>query len=123
MIAALTLMCALSASECASSDARQIADAIDDATQDDGLRAVLTVYSHAESHWAINPKPCSWDSLAGVARGPWQLWYGGDAPLGDQARTWLHIVQQAGLASVDSSPARARKRAARAARLLVQTTQ
>jgi hypothetical protein len=119
MIAALALMCQLSAAECASSDARAIARAVDAATDDDRLRAVLVVYAHRESHWTVRPRPWSWDARAGVARGPWQLWGpAGSLGLTGQASAWLSSVQSAGLAGVDSSPRRAARRARIAAGLV-----
>lgn len=118
MIPAIVLACALSATECHSLDAQRIASAIDDATGDDRLRAVLVVYAYHESRWQVRPAPSSWDARAGVARGPWQLWTGGTLTLRDQARVWLSDVQSAGLAGVDSSPARASRRAREAQALL-----
>ena len=117
-VAALALMCALSAPECRSDDARRIATAIDAATDDDRLRAVEVVYSYDESRWSLHPACWSWDCRRGLARGPFQLWHGGDRPLEEQARGWLRLVQAAGLAGVDSSPTRATRRARRAERLL-----
>ena len=118
MLTALILMCRLSATECGSDDARRIADAIDAATDHDGLRSHLVEYSYKESHWQLHPRAESWDARSGKARGPWQLWVGGDADLTAQAVAWLHNVQSAGLASVDSSPSRAARRAQAAQRLL-----
>jgi hypothetical protein len=119
MIPAAVLMCALSAAECQSDDARAISAGIDSATQDDGLRAHLVVYSHEESHWQLAPACWSWDCRKHLARGPWQLWGpAGRADLSTQARSWLHNVQASSLASVDSSPSRARRRAAMAERLV-----
>jgi hypothetical protein len=118
MLTAIVLMCRLSATECDSSDAHRIAAAIDTATEHEGLRSHLVEYSYKESHWQLHPRAESWDARAGKARGPWQLWFGGDADLTTQAVTWLRNVQQAGLASVDSSPSRAARRAQAAQRLL-----
>lgn len=101
-------------------DADVIMPAIDAATDDDRLRAVLVTYAWHESRWRVHPRAESWDAIEGRARGPWQLWSGGDAPLEAQARTWLDCVQRAGLASVDSSPRRAARRADEARRLLVR---
>lgn len=124
MIAAFTLMCLLAPAECRSSDAAQIARAIDAATEDGGLRAHLVVYSHRESHWTISPRPWSWDARAGIARGPWQLWgSAGRLGLEDQARSWLKNVQQAGLPGVDSSRRRAWQRARIAERLVRQAAE
>lgn len=120
MIPALVLMCRLSATECHSPDAQRIATVIDATTDHDGLRAHMVLYSHAESHWTINPRPWSWDARAGIAHGPWQLWGRPELTLEEQARAWLHNVEAAGLASVDSSPRRAARRAVRAARLLTE---
>jgi hypothetical protein len=121
MIPSLALACHLSAAECHSTDARRITDAIDAATQDDGLRAHLVVYSYHESHWRLHPEPASWDALAGVAHGFLQLWgaAGRETPE-KQARSWLWLVQRGGLAALDSSPTRAARRASEAARLLTE---
>lgn len=119
MIPALILACALHEPACHSDDARAIASAIDHATDDDRLRAVLVVYAWSESSWMRNPHPWSWDARAGIAHGPWQLWgASGLATLDEQARTWLRLVQRGGLAALDSSPSRATHRAQRAERLL-----
>jgi len=118
MIAAITLMCALHSSACKTDDARAIASAIEQATDDDGLRAHLAVYAWHESGFRIHPRPVAWDALAGKAQGPWQLWTGNTASVGDQARHWLWLVQRGGLAALDSSPRRARHRAQEAQRLL-----
>ena len=120
MLTALALACALSSTECRSLDAARITDAIDAVTDDDGLRAILVVYSYHESHWQTRPRAWSWDARAGKARGPWQLWTGGDEPVESQARTWLGNVQASSLASVDSSPSRAWRRA-REAQALVES--
>ena len=121
-LSALLLMCSLSAHSCKSDEARQIASAIDSATDDDRLRSVLVTYAWLESRWQLTPRPESWDAKAGIARGPWQLWHGGDADLAAQARTWLALVQRGGLAALDSSPVRASRRAAFAQRLLDRTS-
>jgi hypothetical protein len=119
VIAALVLMCALSPRACHSDDAGAIARAVDAATDDDRLRAVLVVYAYAESRWRLHPRAESWDARAGLARGPWQLWGAvGGMPLEVQARAWLANVEGGGLAGVDSSPRRAARRAAYAAALL-----
>ena len=118
MIAALALACTLSATECRSDDARAIASAIDAATDDDGLRAVLVTYAWYESRWRLEPRPESPDARAGKARGPWQEWLADGLTLDQQAARWLYCVQRAGLASVDSSPRRASHRAQVAATLL-----
>lgn len=120
MLTALALACALSSAACQTRDAKDIAAAIDRQTQDEGLRAVLVVYAWHESHLQRHPRPESWDARAGRARGPWQLWYGGDASLDDQARIWLANVQASSLAGVDSSPSRAWRRA-REAQALVES--
>jgi hypothetical protein len=121
LLTASALMCRMSPTECRSDDARTIAHAIDATTDDPGLRAHLVVYSYHESHWRLHPEPASWDALAGVAHGFLQLW--GRAGLKtpeDQCRVWLWLVQRGGLAALDSSPRRAARRAARAARLLAE---
>ena len=119
MLAAALLMCALSARECRSDDARAIATAIDSATDSDELRAALVTYAWYESRWQLHPRAESWDALAGLATGPWQLWgSAGHLDLDGQARAWLRNVEHAGLASVDSSPARASHRAAVAEKLV-----
>lgn len=118
MIAALTLMCVLQSHACATDDARAIAAAIDVATDDDGLRAHLVTYAWHESSFQVHPRAQSWDALAGRARGPWQLWAGGDASLEAQARQWLFLAQRGGLAALDSSPRRAVRRAREAQWLL-----
>ena len=122
MLPALILACALAPQECHSDDARAIAAAIDAATDDDRLRAVLVVYAVAESHLRLDPAPMSWDARAGLARGPWQMWSSHDLPLAVQARTWLRWVQAGGLAALDSSPRRAARRAARAAQLIASAS-
>lgn len=118
MIAALTLLCAIHATACKTDDARAIATAIEQATDDDGLRAHLAIYAWHESGFQVHPRAQSWDALAGRAQGPWQLWSGGSDGLRAQAQRWLWLVQRGGLAMLDSSPRRAVHRAQEAQRLL-----
>jgi hypothetical protein len=124
MIAAAVLMCTiqygLPLKPCLTQEGREIAIAIDAATNDDGLKAHLVVYAWHESRFQFHPRAKTWDALAGIAKGPWQLWVGGDGPAWLQARRWLWCVQRAGLPSVDSSPSRAYRRALEAQRLLDQ---
>ena len=107
MISAITLACAISSACCHSSDAVAITNAIDQATDDDRLRAVMVVYAWAESRLQVHPRAESWDARAGRAIGPWQLWQGGTLPLNQQAVTWLQLVERGGLVGVDSSQPRA----------------
>jgi hypothetical protein len=112
-----------------SGDAPVIADAIAVATAEDLARgyvdapleaAVLAGYAWAESRLRLQPPPDAWDARAGVSCGPWQLrcaWVRGMAPV-DQARLWLRLLHASSLASLDSSPARAARRLAKASALL-----
>jgi hypothetical protein len=120
VIASLALMCALSHRGCMTSDAQQIAAAIDGATDDAGLRSHMVTYAWGESKFTIDPTPYSHDAKAHQSCGPWQepCAFVETHSLAEQATYWLHNVQAAGLASVDSSPTRARHRAEWAARLL-----
>jgi len=120
VIPALVLLCAIHSRACQTDDARAIARAIDAATEDDGLRAHLATYAWHESRFQRHPRAESWDAIAGRARGPWQLWQGGDTDLLTQARAWLYLVQRGGLAALDSSPRRAARRAREAQRLLAR---
>ena len=82
--------------------------------------ATMAVYAWYESRLSMHPTAYSWDAVAGHSCGAWQM------PcaltryltLEEQAKTWLRWTHQAGLAGVDSSPARARKRVGLAMRLL-----
>ena len=119
MLTALALACALAPAECHATYAAPVFAAIDAATDHEGLRAHLVEYGYRESHWMPHPRAESWDARAGVAHGFLQLWGpAGSLPLVDQCRAWLLNVQASSLASVDSSPTRAARRAAEAARLL-----
>lgn len=78
--------------------------------------ALLAVYARHESTGTIHPVPLSWDAKAGRSCGVWQMhcyavrgW-----SLEAQAGTWLRWVAGSSLAGVDSSPSRARDRAAEA---------
>lgn len=108
-------MCAVHGGACQTSDARAIATAVDAATDSDELRAELVVAAWEESGFRLHPRPQSWDAHAGIARGPWQLWRGGDGPLATQARAWLWLAQRGGLAGMCGyGPAAARIAFARA---------
>jgi hypothetical protein len=122
MIDALVLMCALASSECQSHDAHVIAQVIDTATDDERLRAVLVVYAHRESWYHLDPTPHSWDALARISCGAWQIpcSYARTHTLAEQARWWLWNVQRRGLARLDSSATRAYGRA-RLAEATLQT--
>lgn len=100
MIPALTLMCALHGGACLTTAAHRIAWAIDTATDSDELRAQLVVAAWHESGFREHPEPQSWDAHAGIAKGPWQLWIGGDGPLISQARGWLWMAQRGGYAGL-----------------------
>jgi hypothetical protein len=109
VIAAAALMCAiqygLPLRPCLTQGARQIAIAIDAATDDDGLKAHLVVYAWHESHFRLQP-------LKPGGRGPWRT---GDEPLWLQARRWLWRVERSGPTAVYNAPYR---RAVEAQRLL-----
>lgn len=116
MIPALVMMCAVQSYACRSADARAIAAAVDVATDDDGLRAHLVVSAWEESGFRLRPRPQSWDAHAGLAKGPWQLWRGGDADVLTQARSWLWMAQRGGLAGMCGNGAAAARMAARRGR-------
>lgn len=122
MTPALVMMCIVQGLACQSADAHRIAAAIDVATDDDRLRAQLTVAAWEESRFREHPVPDAWDSRAGIAKGPWQLWHGGEADLVTQARSWLWLAQRGGLAGMCGfGPKAARmayRRATEAAKLL-----
>jgi hypothetical protein len=74
--------------------------------------ATMAVYSALESGNRMHPEAWSWDAKAGRACGPWQepcaivrQW-----SAARQARYWVRCVRSSSLASVDSSPSRARRR-------------
>lgn len=122
MISAIVMACAVHSYACRSSDAHQIATAIDTATDSDELRAQLIVAAWEESGFRLHPPASSWDAHAGLARGPFQLWHGGDRSLVEQARSWLWLAQRGGLPGMcGNGPAAARlawRRAHEAERLL-----
>lgn len=104
-------------------DAQSIADAIAIAVSEDGPRgfadleveaSAMAVYAWGESRVRAHPPGESWDARAGVSCGPWQepCSFARTATLVDQARYWLRELHAAGLASLDSSPTRARRRLA-----------
>lgn len=82
---------------------------------------LLAVYARHESSARLHPAPESWDALALVSCGPWQMkcgvvgwpWEREYSPA-LQARTWLGWVSSSSLAQVDSSKSRARRRLAEA---------
>lgn len=117
MISALILMCAVHSFACQSSDAHQIAQAIDAATDSTELRAQLVVSAWHESVFHVNPRPIAWDSRIGLARGPWQEWDAtADEPLVTQARRWLWMVQRGGYPNLCGYGAAARRHAYQQAR-------
>ena len=74
---------------------------------------LLATYARLESSARIEPLPASWDAKAGVSYGVLQMPYRvARMPLDVQCRTWLGWVTASSLASVDSSPRRARHRLA-----------
>lgn len=76
--------------------------------------ALLTVYGWHESGGRQDPRPVSWDARARVSCGFLQLRCALHRDALADARTWLSLVRAGGLAGVDSSPRRARRRAAEA---------
>ena len=114
-------------------DVQDVAEAIADTVTSDAGNAPLTgshaedavllaVYAAHESGLRADPVPSSWDARAGVSCGPWQMRCGAVryAPLSAQAATWLRWARAGGLGGLDSSPARARRRAGRAHALLAR---
>jgi hypothetical protein len=84
--------------------------------------ALLTVYAWKESMAQANPRPWSWDAKAQKSCSVWQepCSFTRTHSLVEQARWWLDSVRRAGLASVDSSPKRARVRTELAMSILKQ---
>ncbi len=78
-----------------------------------GELALLTLYAWKESMAQANPIPWSWDAHAHVSCSVWQepCAFTATHSLADQARYWLRELRTAGLASLDSSPKRAVRRA------------
>jgi hypothetical protein len=75
--------------------------------------ALLAVYAWHESGLNEHPRPQSWDAIAGLSRGVWQLrsYLVDGHSLTEQAQSWLWAMRRAGLGrGVDSSPSRAAKR-------------
>lgn len=75
--------------------------------------ALEAYYAWKESRLNEHPHPESWDAIAGLSCGAWQLrcYLVTGVPLETQARTWLDSLHRAGLArGVDSSPTRAAHR-------------
>lgn len=78
--------------------------------------ALLVMYAWMESGAQVNPKPMSWDALAGVSCGTWQ------EPCRivermsetERAEYWLSLFRKYGLVSLDSSKLRSEKRMKRA---------
>lgn len=93
-----------------------VVDAIVAAGQDATREEVslLTVYAWFESNASSHPRAYSWDAKAGKSCGAWQepCSFAKTASALEQARYWLRELRASGLASVDSSPARAAKRQA-----------
>lgn len=71
--------------------------------------ALVATYVRLESGATIRPRPWSHDARDGQSCGILQLPCGFVArhTLAEQARWWLHCVEESSLADVDSSPARA----------------
>jgi hypothetical protein len=109
----LSLFQALSPGAERSVDAR-VVDAIAEASlgADNEEVALLATYAWLESGGQVNPRPYSWDAMAGISCGPWQMRcvVVRKLSLAGQARAWLRELRVSGLASVDSSPHRAERR-------------
>jgi|SRR5208282_1228781 len=80
------------------------------------------VYGALESRFKDHPRAWSWDARGGVSCGYLQepCWYVKDHDDEAQARWWMGNERAAGLASVDSDPKRAARRAKIARRLLAE---
>lgn len=120
LVPAVVMMCAVHSFACRSPEAHRIAAAIDVAAPDNGLRAHLVVSAWEESGFRLHPVASSWDAHAGLAKGPWQLWKGGDQDLLSQARSWLWSAQRGGLAGMCGHGPRAARMAARRGREAVR---
>ena len=101
-------------------DAGRIADAIAEAEPTVEEAATAALYVALESGVNEHPRAFSWDAKAGVSCGILQMpcAFVATHTLVEQVRWWLSAVRSRGLASVDSSPSRARAREAQAMRLL-----
>lgn len=90
---------------------REVVAAIAAAADTSDEAAILAVYAWHESGGRTSPPPESWDAIALVSCGAWQLRCALHGSAEHDARTWLGLVRTSGLAGVDSSPRRAAKRA------------
>jgi len=120
MITALALMCAFHHQACKFGDATIIAKAVDNVVTDERLKSLVVTYIGKESWFQIHPKGESWDAKALVSCGILQMpcEFVRHSTLEMQVTTWLKWVAQSSLASVDSDPVRAWKRARLAERIL-----
>jgi hypothetical protein len=119
----LAILSALHPGADRAADAR-VVDAIAEASLGASLEetALLATYAWLESGAQVSPRPWSWDARAGVSCGPWQepCAIVRRLTLGGQARWWLAELRRSGLASVDSSKARAERRRALATEALAE---
>ena len=101
-------------------EAPRVAEAIaaTDATPEEA--ALLALYAVLESGVSTHPRPQSWDAKMSVSCGVWQMPCDvvDRLDLPGQARWWLGAERARGLASLDSSPSRARRREREARALL-----
>jgi hypothetical protein len=104
----------------------RVVDAIAEAGRNATLEevALLTTYAWFESAGRVDPTPASWDARAGKSCGPWQEPCAAvrRLTLVGQAQFWLRELRSSGLASVDSSRARAERRLTMARNALARAT-
>ena len=106
-------------------EAPRVAEAIaaTDATPEEA--ALLALYAVLESGVSTHPRPQSWDAKMAISCGVWQMPCDvvDRLDLPGQARWWLGAERARGLASLDSSPSRARRRTTEARALLAAVQQ